>query len=152
VVSASEKFTNVAVLEPAATAPTESARASTAPRPSTISLLIDVLLGFATGRATYSQARDIENETDGSPYLPVQVREHREHAAMVLRRRGEPELPEDARHVLLDRAWRDEEPLADRLVRATLRHQLEHLRLARRQLGDGVVAAAAADELAHDRG
>ena len=62
------------------------------------------------------------------------------------------ELREDARHVLLDRAQGDEEPLRDRLVRAALGHQLEHLALARRQLGERVVLAAAADELRDDLG
>ena len=71
---------------------------------------------------------------------------------MVLGGRRQAELPEDARDVLLDCARRDEEPLADRLVRAPLGHQLEHLGLAGSQRGDGVVPAAAPDELAHHRG
>ena len=44
----------------------------------------------------------------------------------------------------------DHEPLGDRLVRAALGHQLEHLALARRQLLERIVAAAPADELRDD--
>src|SRR5512133_2094714 len=70
-----------------------------------------------------------------------------EDAAMVLGRRGQPELGEDAGHVLLHRPRRDEEPLADRLVRAALRHELENLALAGRKLLDRVISTAAADAL-----
>ena len=69
---------------------------------------------------------------------------------MVVGRRRQAELREDARHVLLDRAERDEEPLSDGLVRAPLGHQLEHLALTGRELLEGVVAPLAADELADD--
>ena len=62
------------------------------------------------------------------------------------------ELREDVRHVLLDRARRDEEPLPDRMVRTALRHQLENLALARREPLDRVVATVAADELATTSG
>src|SRR5262245_24889895 len=71
---------------------------------------------------------------------------------MIRRRRGEAELSEDARHVLLDGALGHDEPLRDRLVRPALRHQLEDLALTRRQGRDRVVAAPPADELRHDRG
>ncbi len=71
---------------------------------------------------------------------------------MILGRRGEVELEEDARDVLLDRAWRDEEPVGDRLVRAALGHELEHLALARRQERERVVPAASAEELGDDGG
>src|SRR5262249_24510884 len=63
-----------------------------------------------------------------------QVLQDRKHAAMVLLVGREVELGEDARHVLLDRPRRDEHALGDRLVRPPLRHQLDHLALARRQL------------------
>ena len=65
---------------------------------------------------------------------------------MILLVGGETKLPEDARHVLLDRAQRHHHLLGDRLVRAALRHQLEHLALARRQLRERIVAAPPADE------
>ena len=68
------------------------------------------------------------------------------------RRRRQAELGEDARHVLLDRAQGDEESLRDRLVRPALRHQLEHLALARGQLLQRVVGALATDKLADDGG
>src|SRR5437868_13680063 len=84
----------------------------------------------------------------GQPYywLLAQEREHREHAAVVLGGGRQPELHEDARHVLLDGAHGHEHPLGDRLVRTAFRHQLEHLALARRQLGERIVAAAATHE------
>ena len=70
---------------------------------------------------------------------------------MVLGCGREPELPEDARHVLLDGPLGDDELVGDALVRAALGHVLEHLALARGQLVDGVVAAPPADELRDDR-
>ena len=69
---------------------------------------------------------------------------------------GQTELVEDARDVLLHGALGDVQPLADRLVRAALGDQLEHLALARRER----VAAgrrrralrAAGDDLRVERG
>ena len=46
--------------------------------------------------------------------LLAQIREHRQHAAVVVLRGGQAQLAEDARHVLLDRAERDDEPFGDR--------------------------------------
>jgi hypothetical protein len=94
----------------------------------------------------------VENHTLGPPAVggaAAQIREHGEHPTVVVRAGGQAELRVDARHVLLDGAKRDEEPLRDRLVRAALGHQLEHLSLARRQLVERVVSPLAADELAH---
>ena len=79
-----------------------------------------------------------------------EVREHGEHATVVVRGRRQPELREDARDVLLDGAERDEQALRDRLVGAALGHQPEHLALAGGQLVERVVGALAPDELAHD--
>src|SRR5262245_60960022 len=79
--------------------------------------------------------------------LRSQEGEDGEHAAVILGRRREVELAEDARHVLLDGALGDDEALCDRLVRASFRHQLEHLALARRQRLDGIVPAPPAHEL-----
>ena len=77
--------------------------------------------------------------------------QHGEHAAVVLGAGGHAELGEDARDVLLDRVRRDDEHLGDALVRAPLGHQLEHLALARRELVERVVAAAAAEHVRDDR-
>ena len=71
---------------------------------------------------------------------------------MILGRRGEVELEEDARDVLLGGAWRDEEPVGDRLVRATLGHELEHLALTRSQERERIVPTASAEELGDDGG
>src|SRR4051812_46701135 len=62
-----------------------------------------------------------------------QVSEHREDAAVVVLTRWETELVEDRAHALLHGALADGEPFADRLVRAALGDQREHLTLARRQ-------------------
>src|SRR3954447_20370596 len=68
--------------------------------------------------------------------------------AMVVARGSQVELREDARDVLLDRPQGDEHALSDRLVRAALGHQLEHLALAWCQRIERVVRAMAPDELA----
>src|SRR5262245_46277050 len=75
----------------------------------------------------------------------LQKREHGEHATMVVGGRRQFELREDARHMLLDRSQRHEEPVRDRLVRASLRHQLHDLALARSETLQRVVASAAAE-------
>jgi hypothetical protein len=69
---------------------------------------------------------------------------------VILVRGGQAELAEDARHVLLDCAERDHHLVRDRLVRAALRHQLEHLALARGQILERVVAPSSTDELGDD--
>jgi hypothetical protein len=46
-------------------------------------------------------------------HLLMQVSEHREHAAVILGRGGQAQLPEDARHVFLDGAVGDDEALGD---------------------------------------
>ena len=82
------------------------------------------------------------------PVARLQARrnvEHGEHAAVVLRRLADAELGEDARDVLLDGVRGDHQRLGDAAVRAPLGHQLEHLALARRELLERVVAAAAAE-------
>src|SRR6266545_700693 len=84
-------------------------------------------------------------------FLRPQVLQHGQDAPVILGRRREPQLPEDARHVLLDRAERDHHSLRDCLVRAPLGHQLEYLALARRQVLERIVAPAAADELRDHR-
>jgi len=71
---------------------------------------------------------------------------------MILGRRGKVELEEDARHVLLDCARRDKEPVGDRLIRVTLGHELEHLALTRSQERERVVPAASTEELGDDGG
>src|SRR3712207_6900001 len=55
-------------------------------------------------------------------------------------------LPEDARDVLLHGALGDHEVRGDGGVRAALRHQLEHLALARGELLERVVAAPATED------
>src|SRR5581483_6836925 len=101
--------------------------------------------------STNSSARPPSSRQRATSSGRPEVREHRQHPPVVVRARRQPQLPEDARHVLLDGALGDDERVRDRLIRAPLRHQLEHLALARREVGDRVVAALAADELRDDR-
>src|SRR5215207_5963207 len=79
--------------------------------------------------------------------LGAQEGEHGEHAAVVVAASAQAELLEDARDVLLHGALGDHEPLGDALVRAALRHQLEHFALARRYRRERIVAATAAEQL-----
>lgn len=53
------------------------------------------------------------------------------------------ELREDRSHVLLDCALRDDEPLADPLVRPAFRNQFEHRALPRCQYVEAIVSVAA---------
>src|SRR4051812_8326455 len=88
----------------------------------------------------------------GFPYCArsaTQVREHRKHAPVVVRRVRQAELAEDARHVLLDRPLRDAERLRDGAVRAPLGHQLERLALALGQAAERVGAARPPHQVAH---
>src|SRR3954447_761000 len=85
--------------------------------------------------------------SDPRSSLALQIGQNGEHAAVILGRRRQTEFREDARHVLLDRAEGDHEPLRDRLVRTPLGHQLQYLAFAWSQLVQRVVAAAPADEL-----
>src|SRR5215204_2419282 len=68
-----------------------------------------------------------------------------EHAPVVVRTGEEAELVVDVRDVLDDGFLGKEELLRDRLVRAALGHQGEHLALAGREPLDGIVAANARD-------
>src|SRR2546423_10327321 len=72
--------------------------------------------------------------------------QHCEYAPRLAAGGGQPELPEDARDVLLDRPDGDHELVGDPLVRAPGSHQLEHLALARGQPDERVVRALAGDE------
>src|SRR5688572_16211626 len=104
-----------------------------------------------TGRAVAVRRLEAPREARSSA-SGAEKREHGEHATVVVRARGQAELREDARHVLLDRPERDEHALGDRLIRASFRHELEHLALARREQVEWIVASLAAYQLAHDGG
>src|SRR3954454_7607624 len=80
----------------------------------------------------------------------LQVRQHRQDAAMVGRRLRQVQLRQDALNVLLDGADRQYQRLRDPRVRATLRHQAEHFALARRQALNRVVAAATREQRGYD--
>src|SRR5204862_163604 len=67
------------------------------------------------------------------PLLRLEKAQHGEHAAVLRAGVRQPELGEDARHVLLRAAQRDRQLVRDSLVRAPLGDELEHLALARSQ-------------------
>jgi hypothetical protein len=72
------------------------------------------------------------------------------HSAMILRRLVQAKLAEDRFHLPLDGSNRDDQLVGDSLVRAALRHQHEHLALARRQPIERSFVAAAADHALHN--
>src|SRR5438876_391889 len=81
---------------------------------------------------TAAQAKPVRplcGAAESAPWLGTQVGENRQHAPVILGRGRQAELGEDARHVLLDRTQRDHHSLGDRLIRAALGHQLQHLAL-----------------------
>src|SRR5262249_20873044 len=78
----------------------------------------------------------------------AQEGEHGQHAAVIVPRRGQVQLREDARHVLLNRALADHELLGDGVVRAALCHQPEHLALSFAELLERILAAVAPEQLA----
>src|SRR3954452_10744989 len=75
-----------------------------------------------------------------APLSRSQEREHSQHPPVIVIGRGQVELAEDARDVLLDRAGRDDHGPGDGGVGPPLGHQLEDLPLARRQLRQRRVA------------
>src|SRR5215213_10827873 len=82
----------------------------------------------------------------------AEVGEDGQDPPVVAGRRGEAELGEDARDVLLDGAVGDDQALGDGGVAAALGHEGEDVELAGAEGGQGVGAAAAAEELGDDLG
>src|SRR3954469_468136 len=82
----------------------------------------------------------------------AQIRQHGEHAAVLGRRRPEPELVEDARHVLLDGRVAEDEGLGDALVGHALGHRRQDLALARAEVVERPRGAAAAQHAAYHLG
>src|SRR5215207_2291067 len=82
----------------------------------------------------------------------VDESEHREDAAVVVLPGREAELVEDRAYVLLNGAVRDDQALADRLVRAALCDQLEHLALARRQRSQRALVSGIRKQSGHHLG
>src|SRR3954453_11207207 len=81
--------------------------------------------------------------------LRPQVRQDREHAAVPGGARGELELAEDARHVALHHALAHPQAVGDRLVGLALGHPPEDLALARRELVERALGAAAVEHPRH---
>src|SRR6478735_11488411 len=77
----------------------------------------------------------------------LEVGDDRENASVVVLRRRELQLHEDAVDMLLDGAVGHQETACDAGVRATLGHEPEHFVLTRRQSLEGIVSAASADQL-----
>src|SRR3954454_15615953 len=74
------------------------------------------------------------------------------HTAVIVIALGQRELHHDAVHVSLDRAFCDPESSCDAGVRASLRHQREHLALARRQLFERITDFPRRNELLNKQG
>jgi hypothetical protein len=74
--------------------------------------------------------RRTERTVASMPLAGAKVCDYREHAALVFLCYGQPQLLEDAVHVLLDRALRDRQLTRDAGVRAAFRHQRQHRTLA----------------------
>ena len=72
-----------------------------------------------------------------------QVGEHGQHASVGRLVGEQAELAEDPLGVLLHRPRRDHHRLGDRRVGLALRHQGQHLGLARRETGEGVAGCVA---------
>ena len=83
-------------------------------------------------------------------WLAPEVCEHREHAAVRLWTDRQTEFEEHLLDVRLDGALRDEQSACDRAVGQALRHEAQHLALARGELGERVVPALPPDEAGDD--
>src|SRR3954454_8765812 len=83
--------------------------------------------------------------------VSVEEPDRGEHTAVIVIALGQRELHHDAVHVSLDRALYDPESSCDAGVRASLRHQSEHLALARRQLFERITHFARHDELLNEQ-
>jgi hypothetical protein len=81
--------------------------------------------------------------------VSVEEPDRGEHTAVIVIALGQRELHHDAVHVSLDRALCDPESSCDAGVRASLRHQSEHLTLARRQNVERIFEATGRDKLAN---
>jgi hypothetical protein len=79
--------------------------------------------------------------------VSVEEPDRGEHTAVIVIALGQRELHHDAVHVSLDRALCDPESSCDAGVRASLRHQREHLALARRQLFERITHFSRRNEL-----
>src|SRR5919201_6611480 len=79
--------------------------------------------------------------------VSVEEPDRGENTAVIVIALGQRELNHDAVHVSLDRALCDPESSCDAGVRASLRHQREHLALARRQLFERITHFPRRNEL-----
>ena len=78
--------------------------------------------------------------------MGVQESDDGQHPSMVLFGLGDLELAQDAPHVLLHGALRDDELPGDSRVRPSLSHQRQHLTFSCRERSERVVTAPSADE------
>jgi hypothetical protein len=98
-------------------------------------------MGLSAGRL----AKALRNLCLGSA---PEVAEDGQHAAVIVGDLGEIELAEQAPNMRLDSFRAHEQCLADPLIGSPLRHQLEDLALARRQLSEWVRATPSIHHLA----
>src|SRR5947207_1800963 len=90
------------------------------------------------------------HDGEDEPVLGTQKREDCQYATMVLRGWRQTELGEDARHVFLHGALRDDERLGDCLIAAPLRHQRQYLSLAGGQILERVLGPPPPEHLRDD--
>ena len=95
-----------------------------------------------------TRRRGADNPTPATGALRAQEREHGEHAAVVVGVAGRRSFVKMLVTCFSTARGVTNELLRDRLVRAALGHQLQHLALARGEGVERVVAAPPADELA----
>src|SRR6185312_8980631 len=107
----------------------------------------------ATGRAARRRSRVESHGCAGRTHRRhpltsgVQVRQRREHPAVAAVVGREPELGEDVADVLAHRGLRHGDRLRDLVVAEALRHETQHLVLARGERADGVVNTATREQL-----
>src|SRR4051812_3553450 len=80
----------------------------------------------------------------------TEVEQHGEDSTRVASRRGEPQLAEDRRDVLLDRSKRDHELVRDSLIRSSFGHEGEHIPFTRRQFGEWILTSLPREQCRDD--
>ena len=84
--------------------------------------------------------------------MSVEERDHRKHPAVVVVGLGQPELGQDAVHVLLNGSLRDPKAPPDAGVGAPFGHQREHVALATGELLEGILDIPRRNELLNQSG
>src|ERR1700751_3782957 len=81
----------------------------------------------------------------------VEVRDNREHAALIILSGGQTQLSKDRADMFLDGRLGDPQRVPDACIRPSLRHQCQHLALSWREDVEWVLRAACSDNLLYER-